>query len=150
MCVLICSCRLESVRMESCFYHSSVCTSVAQQFTYNHTHTNKHSSRFFITTLKPVGVGTIFPIIAALGLFYSMAFLLKTACIDPGIIPRAKPDELDYQLKQADDCKCFKHVHCILGVEVKHIYFSSETRCITIYDCQSQRRRSKAQMVRHL
>ncbi len=65
-----------------------------------------HSSRFFITNLHPIGVGAIFPAIAALGLFYSMAFLLKTGCTDPGIIPRAKADELDYQLRQADDGKC--------------------------------------------
>ena len=81
--------------------------SLSHSHTHCHTHVNKHSSRFFITTLKPIGVGAIFPIIAALGLFYSMAFLLKTACTDPGIIPRAKPDELDYQLKLADDGECF-------------------------------------------
>ena len=73
--------------------------------------TNIHtdSARFFITTLYPIGVGAIFPIIAALGLFYSMSFLLKTACIDPGILPRARQDELDYQLSLADEsefCLC--------------------------------------------
>ncbi|XP_064405168.1 palmitoyltransferase ZDHHC9-like isoform X1 [Halichondria panicea] len=60
-------------------------------------------SRFLIANVYPIGVGAIFPIIAAFGLFYSMAFLLKTGCTDPGIIPRAKTDELDYQLRQADD-----------------------------------------------
>ena len=69
------------------------------------THPYTNSARFFITALHPIGVGAIFPIIAALGLFYSMSFLLKTACIDPGILPRARQDELDYQLSLADESK---------------------------------------------
>ena len=82
----------------------------------SHTHTCTYSSRFFIVTLHPIGVGAIFPIIAALGLFYSMSFLLKTACIDPGILPRARQDELDYQLSLADESKCVcekKEYRCI-------------------------------------
>ena len=52
--------------------------------------------------IHPIGVGVIFPIIAALGLFYSVSFILKTGCTDPGIIPRAKPDEIDYMISQGD------------------------------------------------
>ena len=33
-----------------------------------------------------------------LGLFYSLSFILKTGCTDPGIIPRARPDEIDYMI----------------------------------------------------
>ncbi len=80
-----------------------------------------HSSRFLIANVYPIGVGAIFPIIAAFGLFYSMAFLLKTGCTDPGIIPRAKTDELDYQLRQADDGKCVLHVMFIEKVRVRYV-----------------------------
>ena len=37
-----------------------------------------------------------------LGLFYSLSFILKTGCTDPGIIPRARPDEIDYMISLGD------------------------------------------------
>ena len=44
----------------------------------------------------------IFYVIAFLGLFYSVSFILKTGCTDPGIIPRARPDEIDYMISLGD------------------------------------------------
>lgn len=44
----------------------------------------------------------IFYIIGFLGLFYSVSFILKTGCTDPGIIPRAKLDEVEYMMAQGD------------------------------------------------
>ena len=60
------------------------------------------SARFLITEIEPVGVGVIFPIIAALGVFYSLSFLIKTGCTDPGIVPRAPADEIDYMQSLGD------------------------------------------------
>jgi hypothetical protein len=45
----------------------------------------------------------IFPIIAAMGVFYSLSFLLKTGCVDPGILPRALPDEIEYNKSLGDE-----------------------------------------------
>lgn len=39
---------------------------------------------------------------AALGVFYSLAFLLKTGCTDPGILPRAPADEVEYMQALGD------------------------------------------------
>ena len=39
-------------------------------------------------------------------MFYSLAFLLKTGCIDPGVIPRSSPDEIAYQSSLGDEGKC--------------------------------------------
>lgn len=55
-------------------------------------------ARYLVTRLHPTGVGAIFPIVALLGLFYSLAYLFKTGCIDPGIVPRAAADEIAYQM----------------------------------------------------
>jgi palmitoyltransferase ZDHHC9/14/18 len=51
-------------------------------------------ARFLIQYVHP---GTIpLVVIAVIGLFYSLMFLLKAGCIDPGFMPRAKPDEIAY------------------------------------------------------
>ena len=55
-----------------------------------------------IKNIEPVGVGVIFPIVAALGVFYSLSFLIKTGCTDPGIVPRAPADEIDYMQSLGD------------------------------------------------
>ena len=39
-------------------------------------------------------------------MFYSLAFLLKTGCIDPGVIPRSSPDEIAYQSSLGDEGRC--------------------------------------------
>ncbi|XP_065908352.1 palmitoyltransferase ZDHHC9-like [Dysidea avara] len=44
-------------------------------------------------------VNPIFPIIGVLLLFYCVAFLLRTGCIDPGIVPRASQTEANYFIK---------------------------------------------------
>ena len=41
--------------------------------------------------------------IGALGLFYSLMFLFKTGCTDPGFIPRARPDEAAYNQTLGDE-----------------------------------------------
>lgn len=60
------------------------------------------SARFLVSNIEPIGVGVIFPVIGALGMFYALAFLLKTGCIDPGIVPRGKGDEIAYQQSLGD------------------------------------------------
>lgn len=60
-------------------------------------------ARFLVLNIHPVGVGVIFPLIAALGVFYSLSYLLKTGCTDPGILPRAKPDEIEYMKALGDE-----------------------------------------------
>lgn len=60
------------------------------------------SARFLVKEIHPVGVGVIFPIVAALGVFYSLSFLLKTGCTDPGILPRAPADEIEYMQSLGD------------------------------------------------
>ena len=60
------------------------------------------SARFLLLNIHPVGIGVIFYVIAFLGLFYSVGFILKTGCTDPGIIPRARPDEIEYMMAQGD------------------------------------------------
>ena len=53
-----------------------------------------YSARFLI---QHVHVATLpIPLIALLGLFYTLMFLLKTGCTDPGFIPRARSDEASY------------------------------------------------------
>ena len=61
-----------------------------------------YSARFLILNIHPVGVGVIFPIIAALGVFYSLSFLFKTGCTDPGILPRAPVDEIEFMQSLGD------------------------------------------------
>lgn len=61
-----------------------------------------YSARFLLLNIHPVGIGVIFYVIAFLGLFYSVSFILKTGCTDPGIIPRARPDEVEYMISQGD------------------------------------------------
>ena len=39
-------------------------------------------------------------------MFYSLAFLLKTGCIDPGVVPRSSPDEVAYQSSLGDEGRC--------------------------------------------
>ncbi len=60
------------------------------------------SARFLVTEIHPIGVGVIFPVIAAVGVFYSLSFLLKTGCTDPGIVPRAPADEIEYMQALGD------------------------------------------------
>lgn len=59
-------------------------------------------ARFLLLNIHPIGIGVIFYVIAFLGLFYSVSFILKTGCTDPGIIPRARPDEIDYMISLGD------------------------------------------------
>lgn len=59
--------------------------------------------RFLIKTIEPVGLGSIFAVFGLVGAFYSLAFLLKAGCIDPGIVPRALPDEVAYNAAQAEE-----------------------------------------------
>ena len=77
-----------------------------ERHTHTHTHNNfkftPYSARFLLLNIHPIGVGVIFYIIALLGLFYSLSFILKTGCTDPGIIPRARPDEIDYMISLGD------------------------------------------------
>lgn len=75
-----------------------------------HTHTHfltfvfiHNSARFLILNIKPVGVGAIFPVLGLLGLYFSLAFLLKAGCTDAGIVPRALPDEVAYMQSVADE-----------------------------------------------
>ena len=63
------------------------------------------SSVFLIRNIHPIGLGAIFPFIGTLGMFYSLAFLFKTGCIDPGIVPRSNPDEIAYQSSLGDEGK---------------------------------------------
>jgi palmitoyltransferase ZDHHC9/14/18 len=60
-------------------------------------------ARFLVVNIKPFGVGVIFPVLGLLGLYFSMAFLLKTGCIDSGIVPRALPDEIAYMQSLGDE-----------------------------------------------
>ena len=60
------------------------------------------SARFLLTNIHPIGIGVIFYVIGILGLFYSVSFILKTGCTDPGIVPRARPDEIEYMMAQGD------------------------------------------------
>ena len=76
----------------------------------SHTCAHTHSARFLILNVKPVGVGAIFPVLGFLGLYFSLSFLLKTGCIDPGIVPRALPDEVSYMQAQGDEGSC-SHIH---------------------------------------
>ena len=39
-------------------------------------------------------------------MFYSLAFLFKTGCIDPGVVPRSNPDEIAYQSSLGDEGRC--------------------------------------------
>ncbi len=52
-----------------------------------------------------MGVAAAVPAVGALLLFYGVMFILKTGCIDPGIVPRAHPDEVAYQAALADEGK---------------------------------------------
>ena len=52
------------------------------------------SARYLAKEVNP-----IFPIIGVLLLFYCVAFLLRTGCIDPGIVPRASQTEANYFIK---------------------------------------------------
>ena len=60
------------------------------------------SARYLLLNIRPIGVGVIFYVVGFLGLFYSVSFILKTGCTDPGIIPRAKVDEIEYMMAQGD------------------------------------------------
>ena len=51
-------------------------------------------------------MGVIFPILGALGMFYSLSFVLKTGCIDPGIVPRSLPDEIAYHQALGEEGTC--------------------------------------------
>ena len=53
-----------------------------------------NSARYLAVHVSPV-----FPVIGAILLFYSVSFLLRTGCIDPGIVPRATQPEADYFVK---------------------------------------------------
>lgn len=53
-----------------------------------------YSARYLADNVSPV-----FPIIGVILLFYSLSFLLRTGCIDPGIVPRATQAEADYFIK---------------------------------------------------
>ena len=85
--------------------YNSLSFSIIITISLSHTHCVHicKSARFLITHIEPVGVAAVIPFVAALLLFYSLAFLLKTGCIDPGIVPRSHPDELAYQIAQADE-----------------------------------------------
>ncbi len=50
-------------------------------------------------------MAVVIPLVAALLLFYGITILLKTGCIDPGIVPRAQADEVAYQTALADEGK---------------------------------------------
>ena len=52
------------------------------------------SCRFLIQHVHPATAPVAF--VGVLGLFYSLMFLLKAGCTDPGFIPRARPDEATY------------------------------------------------------
>ena len=53
-----------------------------------------YSARYLAAEVNP-----IFPIIGVILLFYCVAFLLRTGCIDPGIVPRATQTEANYFIK---------------------------------------------------
>ncbi|KAL5457342.1 hypothetical protein EMCRGX_G034591 [Ephydatia muelleri] len=55
-------------------------------------------ARFLVLNIHPVGVGVIFPVIGIAFTFYALAYVLKAGCTDPGIVPRAYPDEVAYNL----------------------------------------------------
>ena len=44
-----------------------------------------------ITEVHPACV--LIAVVGVLAMFYSLMFLLKAGCIDPGFLPRARPDE---------------------------------------------------------
>lgn len=49
-------------------------------------------------------------------MFYSLSFLFKTGCIDPGILPRGHPDELEYMQALGDVGKAIQIGSCcVLG-----------------------------------
>ena len=74
--------------------------------------------------VRPIGVGVIFPLVALLGVFYSLAFLLRTGCIDPGIVPRAKPDEIEY-MQALGDTGRFPHIlNYRLSISTRNIKYS--------------------------
>lgn len=59
-----------------------------------HYNDNFYSCRFLIQYVHPAT--TPVAVIGMLGLFYTMMFLLKAGCTDPGFMPRARPDEAQY------------------------------------------------------
>lgn len=59
-------------------------------------YTSLYSARYLATNVSP-----IFPVIGIVLLFYSITFLLRAGCIDPGIVPRAPQSEADYFIKQS-------------------------------------------------
>jgi len=71
------------------------------------------SSRFLILNIHPIGLGAIFPALGALGMFYSLAFLFKTGCIDPGIVPRSRPDEVAYMTALGEEGMCMCVYVCV-------------------------------------
>lgn len=82
-----------------------------------HTH---NSARFLIVNVKPVGVGAVFPALGFLGLYFSLSFLLKTGCIDAGIVPRALPDEVAYMQSLGDEgmCTCmYPHIDTVCIIQ---------------------------------
>ena len=81
---------------------------------HTHTHTHTHSARFLIQNIKPVGVGVIFPVLGFLGLYFSLAFLFKTGCIDSGIVPRALSDEIAYMQSHGDEGTLYNNMYIII------------------------------------
>ena len=90
-------------------------------FTHMYASTHIHNSaRFLIVNVKPVGVGAVFPALGFLGLYFSLSFLLKTGCIDAGIVPRALPDEVAYMQSLGDEgmCTCmYPHIDTVCIIQ---------------------------------
>lgn len=61
------------------------------------------SCRFLIQHVHPATIPIA--VIGILGLFYSLMFLLKAGCIDPGFLPRARNDEAVFNQNQGDPGK---------------------------------------------
>ncbi len=59
-----------------------------------------YSARFLVQHVHPATVPV--PIIGIIGVFYTLMFLLKTGCTDPGFSPRARQDEALYNQTLGD------------------------------------------------
>ena len=96
-----------------------------------------HSARFLVQNIKPVGVGVIFPVVGALGVFYSLSFLLKTGCTDPGILPRGQPDELEYMQALGDVGKAIQLVCEAIQCSTYTRMYTVLVACMCMHKCHN-------------
>ena len=61
-------------------------------------------------------------------MFYSLAFLFKTGCIDPGIVPRSRPDEVAYQAALGEEGMCMCVCVCRSMGIIPHCAFANKDK----------------------